>query len=178
MHYDRWQAHGDPNVVLLQRVSGTREEQFQARVNRHGPTPAHRPELGPCAVWTGATDGRGYGIAHDADGQPIGAHRLGWELAHGPIPDGLCALHHCDNPPCVKALPDEDGPGHLFLGTKSENSFDMIAKGRAWWQQERILAETCGRGHPWDEANTYWWGGDRYCRACRRLRRNADPAPG
>jgi len=45
-------------------------------------------------------------------------------MSNGPIPDGLCVLHVCDNRKCVR-------PDHLFLGTAADNIHDMIAKGRA-----------------------------------------------
>ena len=51
------------------------------------------------------------------------AHRAAWELVNGAIPDGMCVLHKCDNPPCVRVE-------HLFLGTVYENNTDRANKGR------------------------------------------------
>ena len=50
-------------------------------------------------------------------------HRLAWEAEHGPIPEGMLVLHHCDNPPCYNIQ-------HLFLGTHADNLADAQAKGR------------------------------------------------
>lgn len=51
-------------------------------------------------------------------------HRAMWEIVFGSIPNGMCVLHKCDNPPCAN-------PAHLFLGTNAINTTDMITKGRA-----------------------------------------------
>lgn len=51
------------------------------------------------------------------------AHRIGYRLANGAIPKGMCVCHICDNPPCVRA-------DHLFLGSLQDNIADKVAKNR------------------------------------------------
>lgn len=80
-----------------------------------------------CWEWTGATTW-GYGEVNRQGISGRRVHRLAWEFAYGPIPDGLMVLHRCDNRSCVR-------PDHLFLGTAADNMHDMIAKGRASWQR-------------------------------------------
>lgn len=106
-------------------------DRLWAKVDKSGPVPAHRPELGSCWVWTGAvTKHVGHGVialGARAEGTAK-THRVSYELHFGPIPKDvsveLCVLHHCDNRRCVR-------PDHLFLGTDADNVRDMLAKGRA-----------------------------------------------
>jgi hypothetical protein len=98
-------------------------ERFWPKVDKNGPVPSHCPELGPCWVWTGATQTGGYGFIGVGSGRCDVTHRVSWVLEHGAIPDGQWVLHRCDNRQCVR-------PSHLFLGTSQDNVDDMMAKGR------------------------------------------------
>lgn len=83
------------------------------------------PELNSgCLLWPGAQDDDGYGRFYPAPGVTYLAHRYAYERANGPIPPFLCICHKCDVRQCVN-------PDHLFLGTRNDNTQDMIAKGRA-----------------------------------------------
>jgi hypothetical protein len=95
-------------------------ERFWEKVNKDGPV--IRPELGPCWLWTGAVNDKGYGEFW-LDGGSESAHRVSYELANGPLREGGQSLHRCDNPPCVR-------PDHLFEGTNLDNVHDRQAKGR------------------------------------------------
>lgn len=97
-------------------------DRFSKYIDKNGPIPSHRPDLGPCWLWTAHCASNGYG-SFTPSHLPIGAHRFSYELHVGPIPYGLYVLHHCDVRQCVN-------PQHLFVGTQKENIDDMIAKGR------------------------------------------------
>lgn len=80
-----------------------------------------------CRIWKGSLTSTGYGqlsITVDGRKRPEKAHRVSWRVHRGPIPEGMCVCHECDNTLCIY----ED---HLFLGTKADNSEDMAQKGRA-----------------------------------------------
>lgn len=85
-----------------------------------------------CWLWVGYINPKGYG---NITRKHIRVHRLSWELANGPIPEGLNVLHQCDNPICVRL-------SHLFLGTQNDNVQDMVAKGR------NHSGITLGEAHP------------------------------
>jgi hypothetical protein len=81
-----------------------------------------------CLEFTGSRNARGYGQLGSyrpktGDTRPSLAHRAVWEYHNGPIPEGLVVRHTCDNPACVEIA-------HLLLGTRADNSADMVARGR------------------------------------------------
>ena len=118
-----------------------------------------------CWIWTGATDGRGYGQLW-VNGHLEKAHRLSWVIHYGAIPLGLNILHHCDNKPCVR-------PDHLYLGTQADNARDALERGQfPVGIRNRNGAKTaCHRGHLFDAENTYTDNdGRRHCRACNASR--------
>lgn len=87
-------------------------DRFMEKVDKDGPVPSIRPELGPCWLWTGSVTLQGYGIF----GLPGAseAHRASYLLFKGPIPEGLEVDHLCFVRPCVN-------PAHLEAVTHEEN---------------------------------------------------------
>jgi hypothetical protein len=99
-HAGRLARNGDTEAdVPIRPHSSPALERFGAKVNREGPIPAHRLELGPCAEWTGALQSAGYGSFGAGEGSagPVLAHKWAWEQEHGPVPDGFELDHLCHN---------------------------------------------------------------------------------
>ena len=117
--FDRWgrprryiSGHNQRGVRVINRRGRPVETRFWAKVVK----------TETCWLWRGATSAFGYGQLR-IEGRIYPAHRLSYMWANGPIPDGLFVLHHCDVPQCVN-------PEHLWVGTASENSLEMVAHGR------------------------------------------------
>lgn len=56
---------------------------------------------GDCIVWVGVLANGGYAQVQIGS-KKVAAHRASYELAHGPIPDGLELDHLCRNRRCVR----------------------------------------------------------------------------
>jgi hypothetical protein len=108
----------------------------------------------PHWLWTRGTSATGYGWYA---AKRTYAHRYFWEVMRGPIPEDLEIDHLCRNKLCVN-------PQHLEVVTHQLNS----ARGMRF--TVRALRQTCERGHPYTEENTYiTYRGGRSCRACQRI---------
>lgn len=147
------------------------EERFWPKVDKNGPVPDYRPDLGPCWVWTGAKL-KGYGQINSGghNGRALYAHRVAWEWTHGPITEAGVENPHLDHLCRVTACVN---PDHLELVTCKEN----VRRGNAGQRcRERGAAVThCKNGHEFTEANTYRYTSKngvtgRHCRQCAKDR--------
>jgi hypothetical protein len=156
-HYTRVRRYGDAQINKRPELEMSLEERFWSKVDKNGPIPAHRPELGPCWLWTARISTGGYG-AFQIGKRPISAHVAAWELVHGPIPTGVERDHLCRVRRCVR-------PDHLEPVTHQENV--LRGEGIAARQAQRTH---CPKGHPYDAENTRIYRGRRFCRACAATR--------
>lgn len=111
----------------------------------------------PCWISDRATQPNGY-TKIGYLGETWLTHRFAYEVFVGPIPKGLVIDHLCRQRACCN-------PAHLEPVTNREN----LLRGDTLTAAE-ASATSCKRGHPFDEANTYWRAdraGVRGCRACR-----------
>lgn len=100
-----------------------------------------------CLLWEGGIfrqrpyrsgnySGRVYGSIK-LNGTMVGTHRVAYQGAYGPIPDGMHVLHRCDVGLCCN-------PAHLYLGTNDENHADKAAKDRG---RKRLTHAKAGEIH-------------------------------
>ena len=80
--------------------------------------------LTDCWEWQLSKNKLGYGFIRDEQKMRT-THRVSYELHNNTtIPKNLCVCHSCDNRKCIN-------PKHLWLGTRQDNTRDMIRKGRS-----------------------------------------------
>lgn len=147
-------------------AKATLEERYQAKITRLGPY--------DCWPWKAGKDSDGYGriSVGGRAGRMVAAHRVGWQLAFGPIPMARDIDHDCHNRdlacpggPCAHRACQN--PAHWCLATRGQN----VLRGRSL-NAQRARQTHCKRGHLYDQANTYIRpNGNRNCRRCRRKER-------
>lgn len=129
-------------------------QRFWQKVDKDGQLPKWAPFLGPCWLWTAATDRHGYGV-FNALGSPKRAHRASWWLRQGEWPSGyldhLCRVRRCVN------------PDHLEEVTLAENLL------RGFGASGVNARKThCVNGHEFTPENTYKVSTMPRRRVCRR----------
>lgn len=82
------------------------KERFWVKVDRSG----------ECWLWQSSLNNRGYGMFSlgGRGSSPQLAHRVAYEMEHGPIPAGIQLDHICHVRHCVR-------PDHLRLATNKQN---------------------------------------------------------
>jgi hypothetical protein len=118
-------------------------ENFESKIDKSG----------QCWIWTAAKTKDGYGNYRSKY-----AHRVSYELYIGAIPEGLIVRHTCDVRHCVN-------PFHLLVGTKKDNTHDMIMRGR----HPIVGKNYCVNGHLKDIGNTRFYNGKRTCKECNKI---------
>lgn len=116
---------------------------------------------GGCWEWTASLQPSGYGQIHGPDGQTLYTHRYSYELAYGPIPEGLYIDHVCRNRACCN-------PMHLRAVTPQVNATENSTSRAALYAARTV----CDCGHPFDRLSV-----GRSCPACRRRRRGREGQP-
>lgn len=116
-----------------------------------GPVPGHRPDLGPCWVWSASLfQTTGYGQFRARTSSV--AHVFAYEEIVGPVPADHDLHHMCENKACVR-------PDHLEPLTKTEHASRHVPP----------PISHCKHGHEFTPENTrITKRGWRTCRACHR----------
>lgn len=153
-HYRRWRKRGTTDLAHPPLV-----ERFWRKVNKNGPVPEYRPDLGPCWLWTAGMARGGYGkftvTKNGKKTHPV-AHRVSYEWLVGSVPedlqlDHLCRVRHCVN------------PRHLEPVTGRENVIRGIG-----FAAVNAVKTHCPAGHEYTPTNMRQAGRRRVCVECSR----------
>lgn len=137
-------------------LSPEEHDSFWSRVGE--PTPDG------CLPWTGHVVPSGYG-AYPYRGGQMRAHRVAYIEAHGSIPEGKVIDHLCRNRSCVN-------PDHL----EAVDNWTNVRRGDSPVAVNARKTH-CIRGHEFTPENTITprkRPTQRYCRACKNLRKRKD----
>ena len=108
-------CYNSTRYIITAAGKATQAQQIKMMIDSHGGADS-------CLPWPYKLNQHGYGVCRYF-GRDWRVHRVAYILAHGELPNDICVLHKCDNPPCFN-------PKHLFLGTRTDNLLDMRSKGR------------------------------------------------
>ncbi len=97
------------------KIGELRIMRFWSRVDMRGPD--------ECWEWQASLTTSGYGRFKISSYVQVSANRLALVITHRAEPDGLHALHTCDNRMCCN-------PAHLYFGTHAQNMQDKSDRGR------------------------------------------------
>lgn len=143
-------------AMLEQSIPERLIPRFWAKVDKAG--------SGGCWLWTADKLPTGYGrFSINTGGKTVKllAHRVAYEWATGPIPDGLELDHLCRTRNCVN-------PAHLEPVSHRTNTRRGVGPTALNAQRD-----VCLRGHPFDTADAL---GARRCSVCQKARSSAASA--
>lgn len=140
-HWTRLKRTGSLEATVL-RGPDKLEARYWQKVDKRGPD--------ECWPWTAMVSSDGYGKFSSPTDQL--AHRFGYTLANGPIPDGLVVDHTCHDPRICDLgtqCPHRrcQNPAHMAAVEPLGNTAPIRRRTRA-------DATHCKWGHPFSEENT------------------------
>jgi len=95
---------------------------------------------GNCWLWTAYQNPKEYGQL-EVNGKLTSPHRVAYELAYGPIPDGMMIDHKCHTPACVN-------PAHLRACTNKQNGENRAGA--------TVNSKSGVRGVYWNRRQSKW----------------------
>ncbi len=119
-HTNKGQFKGQPTLFILGHSTRLRPQPDQAEL--FWSKVAITADDNQCWIWQAGKVPNGYG-KFNVRKKTKAAHRLAWMFPNYVIPNHMEICHSCDNPACCN-------PKHLFIGTRQDNTDDMMRKGR------------------------------------------------
>lgn len=105
------------------KSKATLQTRFEARIEKAGPD--------ECWVWKLKPTTAGYGSLSMGKGNnPLLAHRIAWQFAHGAVPEGLFVKQRCGNRLCCN-------PAHLYLALNPIDGPEVSARAVEEWLRTR-----------------------------------------